>query len=145
MLSFSGRDLVDSLARVKGGSRWVRVSGAVFPGTCILSCQANLLHYASLACSLIQHIRLHRGAALRQAQALLEANLISSIPVAATGAPSSSEKPLEDNAASSYFIVSEAPDPEPGQALNSHFSWYGPARPALQVWWDCSTSTCWRP
>ena len=108
----------------------------------ILPYQANLLHHA---CNSPHHIRLHRDAALRQAQALLEANLISSIPVAATGAPSSSEKPLEDNAASSYFIVSEAPDPEPGQALNSHFSWYGPARPALQVRYDYSTPTCWRP
>lgn len=58
---------------------------------------------------------------------LLDANLIS--PVEA----SSIDEPYLDSIDASYFLVSEAPPPAPGQSLNTHFLWRGKARPALQV------------
>ena len=68
-----------------------------------------------------------REDATKLARMLLDTNLISPVEL------SSNNVPYLDSGDASYFLVSEAPPPNPGQSLNTHFLWRGAARPALQV------------
>jgi len=74
-----------------------------------------------------------RDEARAQATRLLAANLVSVASAAAPPAGGDKAPDFVDSTTTSYFFVAEAPPPQPGQALNTHYWWNGPARPATQV------------
>lgn len=68
-----------------------------------------------------------------QAQALLQAVLITPAVPFDAAQSAKAPSPMPFKASELYSLVEEVPPPAKGQPLNSHIWWTGPARPAVQV------------